>query len=75
VRLWDVGDIDAPFLRLTLIGTGQGWAALAPDGRYKVEGALTKDFWQAVGLCRFEPGELDDYLTASIRRMPVEAPF
>jgi len=27
-----------------------------------------------IGLCRFEPGELDDYLPA-IARLPLDAPF
>ncbi|GAB6899024.1 TIR domain-containing protein [Kineosporia succinea] len=75
VRLWDTRDPAHAALRITLLGTPDGWAALAPDGRYKMEGSLQQDFWYSVGMCRFEPGELDDYLTQVVRRLPVEAPF
>jgi WD40 repeat protein len=75
VRLWDTTDLDAPALRATLLGTAEGWAALSPDGRYKSEGALSRDFWHAVGMCRFEAGELDEYLPQLIQRLPADAPL
>ncbi|HET8662591.1 MAG TPA: TIR domain-containing protein [Micromonosporaceae bacterium] len=74
VRLWDVRDPGAAALRLTLLGQAEGWAALAADGRYKVRGALTGDFWHVVGLSRFEPGELEAHLN-EVRRIPIEAAF
>ncbi|MFA1542925.1 TIR domain-containing protein [Actinomadura monticuli] len=74
VILWDVADRDAPARRATLLGLAEGWAALAPDGRYKWEGNATAEFWYAVGMCRFEPGELDPYLT-EVHRLPLDAPF
>ncbi|MEU8120012.1 TIR domain-containing protein [Spirillospora sp. NPDC049024] len=74
IILWDVTDRDAPARRATLLGLAEGWAALAPDGRYKWEGNATAEFWYAVGMCRFEPGELDAYL-AEVHRLPLDAPF
>ncbi|MER7544229.1 TIR domain-containing protein [Spirillospora sp. NPDC127506] len=74
IILWDVADRDAPARRATLLGLAEGWAALAPDGRYKFEGDATAEFWYAIGMCRFEPGELDPYLQ-EVRRLPLDAPF
>ena len=59
IRLWDV---ETGALLATLLSTPEGWAAFTPDGRYKVAGNLGGAFWYAIGLCRFEPGELDPYL-------------
>jgi WD40 repeat protein len=72
VRLWDMEP--QPWPRVTLIGTPDGWAAFAPDGRYKVAGSMTGQFWHVIGSCRFEPGELDPYLPG-ITRLPADAPF
>ncbi|WP_033333999.1 WD40 repeat domain-containing protein, partial [Actinomadura welshii] len=74
IILWDVTDHTAPARRTTLLGLAEGWAALAPDGRYKWEGNATAEFWYAVGMCRFEPGELDPYLP-EVHRLPLDAPF
>ena len=54
---------EEPTRRSTLLGLAEGWAALGPDGRYKYENNVTGEFWFAVGMCRFEPGELDPYLS------------
>lgn len=59
-RLWAVDGTPRP--GTTLLGLPQGWAALAPDGRYKLEGDVAGQFWHAIGMCRFETGELDDHL-------------
>jgi WD40 repeat protein len=59
---------------LTLLGLPEGWAAFSPDGRYKSGGAASGEFWHVVGLCRFEPGELDPYLP-DVRRLPLDATF
>ncbi|WP_329520169.1 TIR domain-containing protein [Spirillospora sp. NBC_01491] len=72
VILWDVADRDAPARRATLLGLAEGWAALTPGGRYKWEGAATAEFWYSIGMCRFEPGELDPYLP-EVRQLPLEA--
>ena len=75
VRLWEVSGSD-PYLsqRLTMLGLPEGWAAFAADGRYKSSGVTTGEFWHVVGMCRFEPGELDQYLP-EIRRLPDGAVF
>jgi hypothetical protein len=59
---------------VTLLGLAEGWAALSPDGRYKTEGEVAGQFWYAAGMCRFEPGELDPYLSAA-RRLSLDAEF
>jgi WD40 repeat protein/transcriptional regulator with XRE-family HTH domain len=73
-RLWDLTDPDAPRLRLTLLGLPEAWAAVTPDGRYKTDGVLASEFWHAIGLCRFEIGELDAYLR-DVHAVPVDEPF
>ncbi len=74
VGVWDIHGSGEPCLRLTLLGLAEGWAALAPDGRYKQEGNVGGQFWHVVGMCRFDPGELDSYLTA-VRRLPLDSEF
>lgn len=74
IRLWDTTGGESSPLRLTLLGLPEGWAALAPDGRYKQEGDVTGQFWLAVGMCRFDSGELDSYLPA-VRRLPLDQEF
>ncbi|MEV4495778.1 TIR domain-containing protein [Micromonospora arborensis] len=74
VRLWDVADPEHAQLRSTLIGLPDGWAAVSPDGRYKLDGDPANQFWHVIGTCRFEVGELDPYLT-QVRRLAVDAPF
>ncbi|GAA4230847.1 hypothetical protein GCM10022254_26630 [Actinomadura meridiana] len=74
IILWDVTDKTTPTHRATLLGLAEGWAALAPDGRYKSEGNSTAEFWYAVAMCRFEPGELDPYLR-DVHQLPLDAPF
>ena len=59
LRLWDVAT--ARCLAI-LLPTPEGWAAFTPDGRYKLGGDIAGAFWHVIGLCRFEPGELDPYL-------------
>jgi hypothetical protein len=36
--------------------------AFSPDGRYKLGGAPAGGFWHAANLCRFEIGELDEWI-------------
>ncbi|GAB0101969.1 hypothetical protein JMUB6875_09360 [Nocardia sp. JMUB6875] len=63
IMLWSLGETGgAPELRATLLGLPEGWAAFTPDGRYKTEGLTAGQFWHVIGMCRFEPGELDPYL-------------
>jgi WD40 repeat protein len=51
-----------------------GWAAVSPDGAYKVASDSAAAFWWVSKLCRFTAGELDPYVP-HIRRLPVGAPF
>ncbi len=57
VRVWD-GASGASLG--VLWAEADGWAALRADGRARWEGKPA-GFWHTIGLCRFEPGELDDY--------------
>ncbi len=72
-RLWTVTG-ERPEPRLTLLGLPEGWAALAPDGRYKLEGNVRGAFWQVVSMSRFETGELDPYLPG-VRQLTLDTPF
>jgi WD40 repeat protein len=72
-RLWTVASGQAT-RHLTLLGLPDGWAVLSPDGRYKTEGTVGGQFWHVVGMCRFEPGDLDDLLP-EIRLLPPDSPF
>ncbi len=74
IRLWELGPGVRATQRLTLLGLPDGWAALSADGRYKVEGDPAGRFWHVIGLCRFEPGELDPYVPA-IRRLAQDDAF
>ncbi|BAJ26000.1 MULTISPECIES: TIR domain-containing protein [Kitasatospora] len=72
VRLWRIGPEGRPAPLATLLGAPAGWAALLPSGAYKYEGDVAGEFWHAVGMCRFEPGELDAHLPG-VHRLPPEA--
>ena len=69
IRLWDVATARCLAILLPL---PEGWVAFTPDGRYKLGCDIAGSFWHVAGLCRFEPGELDDYLPL---RIPDEAPL
>ena len=56
VRLWD--PVTGTLLA-TLVASGEGWAALLPDGSYKLRGQPT-GLWWAIGLCRLDPADLPD---------------
>ncbi|MFD5082068.1 TIR domain-containing protein [Kitasatospora sp. NPDC058406] len=71
VRLWRVRADGRPTALATLLGAPDGWAALLPSGAYKCEGDVAGEFWHAVGMCRFEPGELDTHLPG-VHRLPPE---
>ena len=59
-----------------LYPTAEGWAAFTPEGRYKFDGNLAGGFWYALGLCRFEPGELDDFLPpGTLQRLALDEPL
>lgn len=60
--------------RATYVYAPEGWAAFTPDGRYKIGGAVADSLWHVIGLCRFEPGELDAHLPKPLR-VPDDEPF
>ncbi|MFF3917082.1 TIR domain-containing protein [Streptomyces sp. NPDC001852] len=74
VRLWNVPADGPATLRVTLVGMPGGWAALSASGGYKYEGDVTGEFWHAVGMCRFEPGELDGHLPG-VWQVPLDEPL
>jgi hypothetical protein len=69
VRLWDAAG--SGFVA-QLSALPEGWSALGVDGAYKFEGEIAGELWWVAGLCRFEPGELDPYLSL-VRRLPDNA--
>jgi hypothetical protein len=49
-------------------GGREGWAdARDADGYHCSGGVIAGGFWHVIGLCRFEPGELDPYLPSPLR--------
>jgi hypothetical protein len=63
MRLWDVASGES---LAVLVSLDEGWVAFTPDGRYRYAGNLGAAFWHVIGLCRFEPGELDPYLSLRV---------
>ncbi|WP_437308548.1 pentapeptide repeat-containing protein [Sorangium sp. So ce388] len=64
LRLWEV---TTGLCLAILLPCPEGWAAFTPDGRYRFGGDIAGSFWHVIGLCRFEPGELDPYLPTPLR--------
>jgi WD40 repeat protein/serine/threonine protein kinase len=64
IRLWKTGSGECLG---ALVGLPEGWVAFTPEGRYRTGGEVRGAFWHVVGLCRFEVGELDQYLPAPLR--------
>jgi WD40 repeat protein/nucleoside phosphorylase len=83
IRLWSVaaalsGDGD-PCLAAIVPGR-RGWMAIAPNGRYQLGGDDSNVLGFLIGLCRFEPGELDAFPEAfdqvpAPRRIPDDEPL
>ncbi|WP_127506299.1 NACHT and WD40 repeat domain-containing protein [Actinoplanes solisilvae] len=69
IRIWNIRRRRCEATLISL--TGRGWAAIATDHTYKVEGVTTGEFWLVAGLCRFEPGEIDPYLPV-VNRVDIE---
>jgi WD40 repeat protein/nucleoside phosphorylase len=70
IRLWSIATARCLAILLPL---PEGWVAYTPDGRYKLGGDIAGSFWHVIGLCRFEPGELDPYLPHL--RVPDDTPL
>lgn len=47
--------------------TANGWVSFRPDGRYRAGGDLEGRFGHVIGLCRFDPEELEPYLETPLR--------
>jgi hypothetical protein len=60
VAVLPIGEPDHDRLRLLALPHG-GWAAFHGDHAYRLHGDPAGRFWWSSGLCRFEPGELDDH--------------
>ncbi|WP_147315505.1 WD40 domain-containing protein [Asanoa ferruginea] len=73
VRLWRTASAE-PAHAATLLGLPNGWVAFGADGRHKADGAVSGEFWHIVGMCRFEPGELDQYLPET-HELSADAPL
>ena len=71
IRIWDPS---TGAQRAALISLSDGWAVLGADLKYKLHGNPTGEFWYTLGLCRFEPGELDPYLPR-LQRIPENVPM
>ncbi|MGK3960997.1 pentapeptide repeat-containing protein [Sorangium sp. So ce118] len=71
IRIWTVPGGVCVAVLLHLAG---GWVAFSPDGRYKLGGDTAGAFWHEIGVCRFEPGELDPFVPFALR-IPHEAPL
>ncbi len=73
VRLWR---FVTGALRATIVSLREGVVAFTPDGRYRIDGRTGGAFWYAVGLCRFAPGELDDFVApGTLRRLGADEPL
>ncbi|MEM9463593.1 MAG: pentapeptide repeat-containing protein [Myxococcota bacterium] len=59
IKLWRLPSLQ---LLATLAPLPEGWAAFAPDGRYKTGGRVVGQLWHTAALCRFEVGELDEVI-------------
>ncbi len=64
VKLWEP---ESGACLATLVSLPEGWVAFAPDGRYKLGGDIVGAFWHVIGLCRFDPPELDPFLVAPLK--------
>ncbi|WP_416906382.1 pentapeptide repeat-containing protein [Micromonospora echinospora] len=67
VRFWDTTRT-GPHAVLVPLAAG-GSAVLLDDQRYVLAGQPHGEYWYAIGMCRFEPGELDPYVPA-LRPVP-----
>jgi WD40 repeat protein/type II secretory pathway predicted ATPase ExeA len=72
IRVWNLRKGTCRLIMLSLADTG--WAALADDYRYKIDGTPAGEFWYSSGMCRFEPGELDPYVP-QLQRVPPDFPL
>ena len=60
IRIWDIHDSTWKYAIIQL--PNQAWAAITPRNQFKLSDNFSGGFWHTINLCRFEPGELDQYL-------------
>ncbi|GIF03716.1 hypothetical protein Asi03nite_12540 [Actinoplanes siamensis] len=60
VRIWDTSRA-TPYAVLVPLAE-DGSVVLLHDQRYVLRGRVADEYWYAIGMCRFEPGELDPYV-------------
>lgn len=71
IRIWDTAHHVLHAILVPLSGGGS--AVLLDGGQYVLKPEQTSDeYWYAIGMCRFEPGELDPYLP-QLTRIPAGA--
>jgi WD40 repeat protein len=73
-RIWDTSAgpaVETPAVTLVALAA-DGYAALLPDGRYKLSGHAGDRLWWLDGLRRLTPGELDAR-EGGPRRLPADA--
>lgn len=70
-RIWEVAS--AAHLATLIALPDGGYVTLLPDGTYKRSGDPSDRVWWAIKLCRFEAGELDEYVPV-LRAMAAEEP-
>ncbi len=68
IRAWDLGTGKC---LAVLYSLSEGWVTFTPEGRYKFGGNVAGSFWHAIALCRFEVGELDEFIPG-LRLQPDE---
>ncbi len=81
IRLWDVA---SGHCLAVLLATTEGWVSFVPEdhpggpprGAFKMGGDIAGSFWHRIGLARFEPGELDEFLPEGKKlRLPDDYAF
>jgi len=81
IRLWDVA---SGHCLAVLLSTPEGWVSFVPEdhpggpprGAFKMGGDIAGSFWHRIGLARFEPGELDEFLPEGKKlRLPDDYAF
>ncbi|MFC7527711.1 pentapeptide repeat-containing protein [Actinoplanes sp. GCM10030250] len=59
IRIWDT--VHNRLIAL-LVPLAAGGSAVLLDDQYMLDATTSGEYWYAIGMCRFEPGELDPYL-------------
>lgn len=59
IRVWEA---ETARCVATVMPLPEGWVVFDANSRYRSMGNVAGYFWHAISLCRFEPGELDEFL-------------